>query len=309
MELLQLRYFVAAAREENVTRAAQKLHIAQPALSQSIARLEEEMGVRLFDRIGKRIRLNAAGRELLRTVEPILASLAAMPEKLQAIADEEAEIISLNVLAASHLITDLIISYRTTHPKTNFKMSRNVDSLDWDFRISSYPGGGEAKLPGGQGGRNKAEPQVGNDETKLLEEEIFLAVSLKSKYADRTEIELEEVSDEPFLTFPQNMPYHELCNRIWTETGISPRVGLESDNPQSLKELLSAGMGVAFWPQFSWGSPETEHVKLLHIARPKVSRAVTVTKNVKRRFTGSMEEFYQYMLEYFNAIAASEKRI
>ena len=188
-------------------------------------------------------------------------------------------------------------------------MSRNVDSLDWDFRISSYPGGGEAKLPGGQGGRNKAEPQVGNDETKLLEEEIFLAVSLKSKYADRTEIELEEVSDEPFLTFPQNMPYHELCNRIWTETGISPRVGLESDNPQSLKELLSAGMGVAFWPQFSWGSPETEHVKLLHIARPKVSRAVTVTKNVKRRFTGSMEEFYQYMLEYFNAIAASEKRI
>ena len=62
MELLQLRYFVAAAREENVTRAAQKLHIAQPALSQSIARLEEEMGVRLFDRIGKRIRLNAAGR-------------------------------------------------------------------------------------------------------------------------------------------------------------------------------------------------------------------------------------------------------
>lgn len=100
MELLQLRYFVAAAREENVTRAAQKLHIAQPALSQSIARLEEEMGVRLFDRVGKRIRLNAAGRELLRTVEPMLASLAAMPEKLQAIADEEAETISLNVLVA-----------------------------------------------------------------------------------------------------------------------------------------------------------------------------------------------------------------
>ena len=137
MELLQLRYFVAAAREENVTRAAQKLHIAQPALSQSIARLEEEMGVRLFDRVGKRIRLNAAGRELLRTVEPMLASLAAMPEKLQAIADEEAETISLNVLVASHLITTLIISYRKTHPKTNFKMSRDGDSLDWDFRISS----------------------------------------------------------------------------------------------------------------------------------------------------------------------------
>ena len=297
MELLQLRYFVAAAREENVTRAAQKLHIAQPALSQSIARLEEEMGVRLFDRVGKRIRLNAAGRELLRTVEPMLASLAAMPEKLQAIADEEAETISLNVLVASHLITNLIISYRKTHPKTNFKMSRDVDSLDWDFIISSYPGGGEPKL------------QEANDETKLLEEEIFLAVPIESKHAGREEIELEEVSGEPFLTFPQNMPYHELCNRIWQETGISPRVGLESDNPQSLKELLSAGMGVAFWPQFSWGSPETEHVKLLHIGRPKVSRTVTVTKNVKRRFTQPMEAFYQYMVEYFNDIASSQKRI
>lgn len=184
-------------------------------------------------------------------------------------------------------------------------------SIRW-IGISEYrhiPEAERRNCQAGRGAEIRQEPQVGNDETKLLEEEIFLAVSLKSKYADRTEIELEEVSDEPFLTFPQNMPYHELCNRIWTETGISPRVGLESDNPQSLKELLSAGMGVAFWPQFSWGSPETEHVKLLHIARPKVSRAVTVTKNVKRRFTGSMEEFYQYMLEYFNAIAASKKRI
>ena len=86
MELLQLRYFVVTAKEQNMTRAAELLHIAQPALSQSVKRLEEEMGVRLFDRVGKRIRLNDAGRELLRTAEPMLARLSAMPETLQAIA-------------------------------------------------------------------------------------------------------------------------------------------------------------------------------------------------------------------------------
>lgn len=291
MELLQIRYFVAAAKEENMTRAAQKLHIVQPALSQSIARLEDELGVRLFDRIGKRIHLNAVGREFLETVEPMLATLSAMPEKLQTLAEEEAETVSLNVLVASHMITDLMISYRKTHPKTNFKMKRSADSLDWDLKISATTGIGDTK------------PQ--SEGKKLLEEEIFIAVPAESKYANRTEIFLEEIRGEPFLTFPQNMPYHELTNHIWADTGISPRIGLESDNPQSLKELLAAGMGVAFWPEFSWGKPDEEQVKLLHITKPKASRTVTVMKNPRRKFTEQMEEFYQYMLEYFKKIENS----
>lgn len=285
MELLQLRYFVVTAKEQNMTRAAELLHIAQPALSQSVKRLEEEMGVRLFDRVGKRIRLNDAGRELLRTAEPMLATLSAMPETLQAIAAEEAQTISLNVLVASRIATRLMIDYKAEHPESNFKMDRNADSLDWDLRISAVAGQGTVRLAAGT--------------QKLMEEEIYLAVPAASRFADKKEITLQEVSDEPFLTFPVNMPYHNLCNRMWDESGISPRVSLESDNPQSLKDLLAAGMGVAFWPQFSWGEADESEIHLLHLIKPKASRIVTVTQNPKRRISKAAEDFFRFSIAYF----------
>ena len=285
MELLQLRYFVVTAKEQNMTRAAELLHIAQPALSQSVKRLEEEMGVRLFDRVGKRIRLNDAGRELLRTAEPMLATLSAMPETLQAIAAEEAQTISLNVLVASRIATRLMIDYKAEHPESNFKMDRNADSLDWDLRISAVAGQGTVRLAAGT--------------QKLMEEEIYLAVPAASRFADKKEITLQEVSDEPFLTFPVNMPYHNLCNRMWDESGISPRVSLESDNPQSLKDLLAAGMGVAFWPQFSWGEADESEIHLLHLIKPKASRIVTVTQNPKQRISKAAEDFFRFSIAYF----------
>ncbi len=285
MELLQLRYFVVTAKEQNMTRAAELLHIAQPALSQSVKRLEEEMGVRLFDRVGKRIRLNDAGRELLRTAEPMLARLSAMPETLQAIAAEEAQTISLNVLVASRIATRLMIDYKAEHPESNFKMDRNADSLDWDLRISAVAGQGTVRLAAGT--------------QKLMEEEIYLAVPAASRFADKKEITLQEVSDEPFLTFPVNMPYHNLCNRMWDESGISPRVSLESDNPQSLKDLLAAGMGVAFWPQFSWGEADESEIHLLHLIKPKASRIVTVTQNPKQRISKAAEDFFRFSIAYF----------
>lgn len=285
MELKQLYYFTIAAREENMTRAAESLHIAQPALSQTIRRLEEELGTKVFDRGGKKILLNDAGRELLRTAEPILATLNALPDRLQAIADETAETISLNVLVASHIATRMMIDYRKICPKANFKVNRDSEDTDWDIRLSAISGQG-GTMPRGA--------------TKLFEEEIVLAVPASSIYAQRNEISLREVSREAFLTFPENMPYHSLCSRMWSEAGITPRVSLESDNPQSLRELIAAGMGIALWPQYSWGDADNEKIRLLHITEPKTSRIVTISKNPNRKISEAAEAFAAFGQEYFS---------
>lgn len=284
MELLQLKYFAVTAREENMTRAAAILHIAQPALSQTIHRLEEELGVKVFDRCGKRIRLNDAGKELLNTAEPIIATLAALPEKLQAIADENAETISLNVLVASHIATRMMIAYREIRPDANFKMNRNAESLDWELRLSAVSG---------QGGT------VPRNSIRLIEEEICLAVQADSPFAAMDEIELQTVKNEPFLTFPENMPYHSLCSRMWSEAGITPRVSLESDNPQSLRELIAKGMGVALWPQYSWEEADKKEIRLLRITNPRTSRIVTITKNPRKKISDAAEKFLEFSIEYF----------
>ena len=117
MELLQLKYFTAAAEQQHITKAAERLHIAQPALTQSIKKLEEEMGVRLFDRSGRNIVLNETGRLFLQRITPILAELENLPDEMREAAGIFQRTIHLNVTAASALITNIIIKYKELHPQ------------------------------------------------------------------------------------------------------------------------------------------------------------------------------------------------
>ena len=112
MEIQQFRYFLTAARYENLTKAAEDLHIAQPALSQSIKRLETELGVSLFDRKNHRIELNEQGKLLKKRLIPILESIDNLKDELWESVYSSERTIYLNFLSASNLITNSIISYR-----------------------------------------------------------------------------------------------------------------------------------------------------------------------------------------------------
>src|SRR5256886_1659607 len=103
MDLLQLHYFRTVARLEHMTRAAEELLIAQPALSQTIARLEDDLGVPLFDRLGRRIRLNLFGRAFLGRVERIFAELDQGQRELADLAGGEQGQVDLALGAATHI--------------------------------------------------------------------------------------------------------------------------------------------------------------------------------------------------------------
>ena len=112
MELTQLKYFITVAEKEHVTKSAQELHIAQPALTQAIHHLEEELGVPLFYRQGRNIKLTAYGEYFYKKLIPIMQQLNLLPESLKAMAKKEDSTIHLNVLAASSLVTEAIIEYQ-----------------------------------------------------------------------------------------------------------------------------------------------------------------------------------------------------
>ena len=124
MEIQQFRYFLAAARYENLTKAAEDLHIAQPALSQSIKRLETELGVSLFDRKNHRIELNEQGKLLKKRLIPILESIDNLKDELWESVYSSERTIYLNFLSASNLITNSIISYRALKPDVQFQVSQ-----------------------------------------------------------------------------------------------------------------------------------------------------------------------------------------
>ena len=137
MELQQLKYFLVLAKSENVTKAAASLHIAQPALSQSIKRLETELGVQLFQRTGRRLHLNEAGRFFEEKVAPLMQTLDALPRQVQDISGMVKRTVRVSALSASQLSTEIIIAYRELHPEVNFVAAQVFDNNEWDICFTS----------------------------------------------------------------------------------------------------------------------------------------------------------------------------
>ena len=162
MELLQLRYFLTAAEYQHMTKAAEHLQIAQPALSQAIHRLEAELGVPLFERKSRSVELNEAGRLLQKRLIPIVSALDRIPGELRADQYMSSHTIHLKLLAASTLITNRIIAYRALRPDVNFQLYQAENHADYDLCVSAV--------------RSDLKNTDYEDYMVMLEEDLYLAV-------------------------------------------------------------------------------------------------------------------------------------
>lgn len=280
MELLQLKYFLAAAEHQHMTRAAKVLNIAQPALSQSIRRLEGELGVSLFIRSGRGIRLSPEGTLLAEKLRPVMKILDEIPQDMEAAAHIASRTIRLNILSASEIVTDMLIRYKETHPEVIFQLSQDVREEHWDIRISTVVPDKRAQTP-----------------AAVLREEILLAVPLDSPYAEREEISLPMAADAPFISLDREKPFSVLTSRFCADCGFKPNVVFESDNPATVRDLIGAGTGVAFWPAYSWGKHRSSRVKLLHITEPVCTREIYIEQKKEKSPSAYKEDFYRFMLD------------
>lgn len=282
MELQQLQYFLVAAQYEHITKAANSLKIAQPALSQSIKRLEAELNVKLFERKKGGIVLTKAGKLLVEEIKPFMKTLDNLPIKLAEAEKKQKQTIHLNVLAASILVTNCIISYKAKHPKINFEFVQSPTAIDYDLCIT-------ASLPKG----GAASDQI------TLEEKFFLAVPASSKYANYTEIELSEVSGEGFIMMADTRPIRNICDQFCLEAGFAPNIVFESMNFESVRSLISAGLGVGFWPEYSWESAEpSKNVVLLPIKGQECKRNIVIAYGEQASKSRIVKDFYDFLIAF-----------
>ena len=285
MELLQLEYFLVAAKYQHITKAAESLHVAQPALSQSIKRLENELGVKLFDRKGRNICLNEMGAFLNIELLPIIDSLHNIKKDLSAASGILNNTIKLNILSASELITDIIILYKEANPNVNFRISQNVETTDWDIRISTI---------------SQRSSKVNHD--IMMKEEILLAVPLTSKFSKNNSLELISVKDSSFISLGNSKPFRSICDNYCFSQGFSPNVVFESDNPSTVRNLIGAGLGIGFWPAYSWGKLKSDKVKLIHISKPNCNREIVISRQNKKANLDLQNDFYEFVLKYLKTI-------
>ena len=286
MELTQIRYFLEVAETQHMTASAERLHIAQPALSQAIRRLEKELGVPLFAPKGRNIVLTPYGKYLQQQLIPLMQQLDKLPEMLRTMAQLECETVHLNVLAASALVTDAVIQYQNAHGDLNFQLLQNDCSDIFDIEIA-------ARLS------QQAKPEQARDQF-VCTEKIFLAVPNNEKYAGRNSIRLEEVAGEGFISLMGSKQFRPICDKFCRQAGIRPNIIFESDNPAAVKNMIAANLGIGFWPEFTWGKLDTGRVRLLEIDTTRCSRDIVITLNRNKADNSRVEAFFAFLKAYFS---------
>lgn len=296
MELLQLKYFQTVARLEHMTKAAEQLQIAQPSLSKTISRLEEDLGVELFDREHRKISLNAAGKVFLNRVDRAFAELNEGQRELNQFMDQDQKSITLAV-TIPRVLPSLLGSFLSKHPDVRFQQFlKSVSSMkkmllegELDYCISSIPIEGEGV---------RWEP--------LITEEIFLIVPPNHQLAERESVRLEEVKDEAFISMNTGYGFRNLTDQFCREAGFVQHIAFEGDEPTVISDLVRQGLGVAFVSELSWVPKSGQFPHKLRIVEPTCQRTIGLAWSEKRYFTPIAKQFRLFVLEYFLSIPQSK---
>jgi DNA-binding transcriptional LysR family regulator len=245
MELRHMRYFVAVAEEKSFTRAAARLHLAQPSLSRQIRDLEEELGVPLLHRGKGGLTLTAAGNEYLAQARRILADSDAAVRVAQAAGRSEHRqllIGTIEPLMSSGLLTTILKNFASLHPDIRVDL-RELFSVD-QLRLIA---GGE--LDAGFVYRPPKDSAV-FDGFVVLENHHVAALPAGHRLSRKNKVLLKDLADESFVQFSRQLwPERvDAISRKCVEAGFTMRIVQEAQRLHTLLEFVAQGIGVAILP-------------------------------------------------------------
>ena len=266
MELRQLVYFEAVARHGGFTRAAVALRIAQPAVSARVAQLEHELGVTLFERTTRRVRLTQAGELMLARVRRITGELDAARAELDQLASVPRGRVRLGAIQSLHPfnLAGALAAFHRRYPDVQLTLRSGplhqlLTDLDRDV-IDLAIGPLRSDLP------------ERFNVAHLFTEELVLLTAPGHRLAARGPLHLRELTDEPFVCLPEDSGLRRILTDAADEAGFSPDVPFESTNLSRIRELVSNGLGVALLARSvaeSPGAPVSVHsVRPSPIERP-----------------------------------------
>lgn len=239
MELRQLRYFVAVAETGNISRAAQKIFLTQPALSRQIKALEDELGQCLLERKANSIHLTPAGEAMLREARELLRHAEQAAERVRATSAGGRLRIGYSPSLASGLLSPAVANFSQLHPDTRVEML--------DLAAGEMLAGLEAgKLDVAVTVRPRGETR-GLQWTPLVSSPWRLALHLKHPLARGSKVKPADVAREPLLVFNKDEypDYWDTITGWLKENGVRARIAGEYNGIDSLLEAVASGLGVA----------------------------------------------------------------
>lgn len=243
MELRQLEHFVAVAEEQHFTRAAQRVHIVQSALSASIRALEEELEARLFVRSTRRVHLTATGRLFLDKARAALAAIGEARNVVKAVESLERGRLVIGTVQSLPAFLDLparIAGFYSRHPGVELRLcqgdSRHLLDKLRDGRLDL------AFLP-------VCDVPAGIATTMIACEDLVVIVAPEHPLAGRASLPLAALADAAFVDFEPDWGTRRLVDRAFAEAGLARRTAFEVNDLETLIEMVARGLGVALVPE------------------------------------------------------------
>lgn len=287
MELTHLKYFLEVARTEHVTQSAKTLCIVQPALTHALHKLEEELGVKLFKTQGRNIKLTEIGEYFYKKVKPLYEDIESLPAQLRAMENEQSATVNLNVLAASSFVTNAVILYKRNDPDLRFNLVQNEETTLYDICVRTYANyKASVRHYGGEDSE---------EENFVCTENIYLAVPNTAQYRKRDSISLKELQETNFIGLYGSKQLRSIFNEYCERIGFKTHITFESDNALAVKDAIASGIGVGFWPEFSWGRVNNRRIRLLKITDAEFKRDIVITLRKNKQDNSRAERFYQFL--------------
>jgi DNA-binding transcriptional LysR family regulator len=269
MELRQLEYFVAVADEASFTRAAEKLHVAQPGVSAQIRQLEQELGQVLFDRSGRTVRVTEVGAAVLGYARDALGAASgarlAVDEFTGLLRGRVA--VGMVTACSSFDLADLLAAFHRDYPAVEIALSEaNTDELIGQLQAGrldlAYVGLGEAT-------------PAGLEVQDLADEALVAAVSKDDALAAFKTLPLEKIGERSLMSLPRGTGIRSVFDDACARAGFQPHIALEASNLGILARLASRGLGVAILPE-SVAAANAEGLHAIEITHPRMRGRVAL---------------------------------
>lgn len=288
MEWQRLEYFQTLARVQHMTKAAEMLSISQPALSRSIAGLEKEIGVPLFDRQGRSIILNRYGHLFLMTVNNIMKEMEQGLEEIQHIINPEHGEVSLGFLhtLGTSTVPNIIRAFHKEYPNITFKFHQNHTHTQLkELKHGSL----DLCLLASMEHENPIEW------TELWRDELFVIVQTNHPLAARNSIRLKEIANESFIALKKGYALRKTTDEIFQNEGLKPVISFEGDEVATVAGFISAGLGYSILPY----GEEMDKMTKLRIEDASYERVIGMAVVKDRYLSPAAKLFHQFVLDYF----------
>ncbi|HEY8891879.1 MAG TPA: LysR family transcriptional regulator [Clostridium sp.] len=291
MDFRQLQYMLKVSEEKSFSKAAQKLYIAQPSLSQYIQKLEQQLGVQLFDRSSNPLKLTYAGELYAQTAKNILDLKDQLSNQMEDISNFKRGrlTIGLSTFRSTYIMPKILPLFHEKFPGIDVVLVEGNSVKIADLAIKGTTDISLMTLP--------IKENLFSYEP-ILKEKILLAIPPSHPVAKKigTEIALNELWDEPFILLKQHQKLHQIAVSLCKQAGFKPKIILESESIEATQSFVSFGMGISFVPDTITLLPQAPTTPIyFQIKDLDASRTLVVSYIKKRYLSKVAQEFINIM--------------